>query len=202
MLAWLNSDDRYRPGALLKVAATMGRYPGKALCFGHCPIVNEDGQEIRTSITRFKELFFPLSSRFAIQSINYVSQPAMFFRRTAYELIGPLREDLRYAWDYDFVLRLWRRGGGVHVPGPALADFRWHPGSLSGQGFVMQFQEELEAAMADAGRFSPQVLTHRMVRWGIVSIYSLMAHQRQRAGQTQDASPPIRQARPDHPDTP
>jgi glycosyltransferase involved in cell wall biosynthesis len=202
MLAWLNADDRYQPGALLRVAETMARHPKKALGFGHCSIVNEDGREIRAPITRFKEIFFPLSSRFTIQSINFISQPAMFFSRAAYGKAGGLREDLRYAWDYDFILRLWRAGGGVYVPGPALADFRWHPGSLSGQGFVAQFQEELDAATADAGRFSPQALMHRMVRRGIVSIYSLMAHQRQRAGQTQNASPPIQPARPDHPDTP
>ena len=195
MLAWLNADDRYQPGAFLRVAETMERHPRKALAFGHCPIVDEEGREIRVPITRFKELFFSLSSRFTLQSLNYISQPAMLFRRTAYEKAGGLREDLRCAWDYDFILRLWRAGGGVHVPGPALADFRWHSASLSGQGFVVQFQEELDAAIADAGRFSPQVMIHRVVRRSIVTIYSLMARQRQRG-----ASRPRPPSRPDRHD--
>lgn len=178
VVAWLNADDCYRQGALRRVAEVMQAYPRKALCFGHCPIVNEDGLEIRRGITRFKEMFFPVSSRFMIQSINYVSQPAMFFRRSAYLAAGPLREDLSYAWDYDFILRLWRQGGAVHVAGPALAEFRWHPGSLSGQGFVRQFEEELQAAKADAGPFSIQAMLHRGVRWGIVTLYGLMAKRR------------------------
>jgi glycosyltransferase involved in cell wall biosynthesis len=178
VVAWLNSDDCYRPEALRRVAETMQAYPGKALCFGHCPIISEDGIEIRRGITRFKAMFFPVSSRFVIQSINYVSQPAMFFRRSAYLAAGPLREDLSYAWDYDCILRLWRQGGAVQVKGPALAEFRWHPGSLSGTGFVRQFEEELQAAIEDAGRYSFQVLLHRGVRWGIVTIYGLMAKRR------------------------
>ena len=174
VIGWLNSDDCYRPGTLARVVGVMKTHPRKALCFGHCPILNEEGIEIRQSITRFKEMFFPFSSRFMIQSINYVSQPAMFFRRSAVEAAGLLREDLRYAFDYEFTLRLWRQGGAVHVPGSPLAEFRWHPGSLSGQGFVLQFQEELDAALADAGRYSIQGLLHRAVRWGIVTIYRRM----------------------------
>lgn len=187
VIGWLNADDRYQPGALRRVAATFTQHPRKALCFGHCPIVDETGQEIRRGITRFKELFFPLSCRFAIQSINYVSQPAMFFRRQAYAAAGPLREDLRCAWDYEFILRLWRQGGAVHVPNPPLAQFRWHPGSLSGREFERQFEEELSAAMADAGPYAPQSLIHRGVKWGIVTIYGIMARRRQTGG---DGRPP------------
>lgn len=179
VVGWLNADDRYQPGALQRAAATLAQHPRKALCFGHCPIIDESGNEIRRGITRFKELFFPLSCRAAIQSINYLSQPATLFRRSAVGAAGLLREDLKYAWDYEFILRMWRQGGGIHVRGPALAEFRWHPGSLSGQGFVRQFREELEAATADAGRYSPQVLFHRGVRWGIVTIYGRMARARQ-----------------------
>lgn len=94
---------------------------------------------------------------------------------------GPLRLDLRAAWDYEFILRLWRQGGAVRVPGDPLACFRWHPVSISGQHFRLQFQEEIEAALADAGRYRLQGLLHRGVRSGIVGIYSLMEARRKRA---------------------
>ena len=97
---------------------------------------------------------------------------------------------MKCAWDYEFILRLWRRGGAAHVPGPALADFRWHPSSLSGQHFTVQFKEEWDAACADAGRFSPQAAIHWCVRWGIVGAYLAMAklrkaEDRQRTGNAQ-----------------
>jgi glycosyltransferase involved in cell wall biosynthesis len=180
VIGWLNADDTYRPGALERVTRMMESQPRRALCFGHCLIVNEAGSEIRNGITRFKELFFPLSCRFMIQCINYVSQPAMFFRRGAMEKAGPLREDLKCAWDYEFLLRLWRQGGAARIPGPPLAAFRWHEASISGRLFRRQFKEEWDAAVADAGRFSPQALLHLGVRWGIVGSYSAMAWARQR----------------------
>lgn len=180
IIGWINADDFYYPGALERVARIMADHPSKALCFGHCPIVNEDGKEIRAGITRFKEFFFPVSSRFTIQCINYVSQPATFFRRTAYEKAGPLREDLKAAFDYDFTLRLWKHGGAVCVENPPLAAFRWHEASISGRHFRTQFKEEWDVAASDAGVISLQALLHLGVRWGIVWSYSMMAWKRKR----------------------
>lgn len=177
-VAWLNADDFYYPGALARAVETMKGHPSRALGFGRCAIVDEDDREIRKGITRFKELFFPLSSRFMIQTINYISQPAMLFRRDAMQAAGLLREDLKAAWDYDFILRLWRQGGAVCIGGQPLAAFRWHAGSISGRHFSRQFKEEYEVAVADAGRFSAQALLHAGVRYGIVSAYTLMAWRR------------------------
>lgn len=179
IIAWLNADDRYRPGALKRIADAMAVHPDRALCFGACRIIDESGREIRRGITRFKETFFPLSSRFTIQCLNYVSQPAMFFRRTALQAAGDLREDMAAAWDYEFLLRLWKRGGAVLVPGAPLADFRWHPDSISARKFAIQFKEEFEMAARDAGRLAPQTWIHWIVRWGIVGAYTLMAATRE-----------------------
>jgi GT2 family glycosyltransferase len=178
VVAWLNADDYYYPDSLERVQAAFNQQPQKALAFGRCLIVDEQGTEIRRGITKFKEFFFPLSSRFTIQSINYISQPAMFFRRSALEAVGTLRQDLKAAWDYEFILRLWRQGGGFQVPGSPLSAFRWHPGSISGQHFRQQFKEEYDVAVADAGRLSLPVLLHWGVRWGIVGSYSLMERRR------------------------
>lgn len=177
-LCWLNADDTWFPGAAERALATFARHPRAALCFGRCITVDERDREIRRGITAFKHAFFPLSSRFTIQCINYVSQPAMLFRREAFERAGPIRPDLKAAWDYEFLLRLWKQGGAAVVPGSPLAAFRWHEQSISGRLFRLQFREEYEAAAADAGRFSPQALAHFCVRWGIVGSYSLMARRR------------------------
>lgn len=176
VVCWLNSDDCYYPGALKRVAEAMEAHPEKAICFGHCPIVDEQGNEIRKGITRFKEMFFPFSSRFTIQCINYISQPATFFRRSAWEKIGMnMRTDFVAAWDYDLWLRLWHCGGAVRIVNPPLACFRWHEASISGQHFRKQFREEWLVTVDDCGRFSLQSLIHLGVRFGIVWSYTLMA---------------------------
>ena len=180
ILAWLGADDIYYPGALKRVVETMEASPGKTLCFGHCPIVNDKGEEIRRAITLFKEFFFPLTSRFTVQSINYLSQPATFFRRSAWEKAGALRTDMVAAWDYDFILRIWRQGGAVRIGRPPLAAFRWHEESISGTSFRTQMREDWQVGAADAGIVSIQSLLHFGVWWGTVAIYSLMAHVRRR----------------------
>jgi glycosyltransferase involved in cell wall biosynthesis len=178
IVGWINADDFYMPGALVRVADVMTQHPDKAICFGHCPIVNEAGCEIRRGITRFKEAFFPLSCRFAIQSINYISQPATFFRKSAMDKAGFLRKDFKAAWDYDFWLRLWQHGGAVRIRKPALAAFRWHASSISGQNYRRQFDEELRVAQEDAGSLSVQALLHLGVKWGIIASYSAMERRR------------------------
>ncbi|WPL12754.1 PGL/p-HBAD biosynthesis glycosyltransferase [Thiorhodovibrio litoralis] len=178
VVAWLNTDDRYLPGTLARVQDALAQHPEAAFAFGHCPIVDLQGTEIRKGITWFKEMFFPISSHFTFQCINYLSQPACFFRRSAAQAAGPLRLDLKAAWDYEFLLRMWRQGKGVRVPSPALAQFCWHEGSISGQHFRRQFDEEFQAARADAGMFSLQTFLHFGVKWGIIGAYSLMEWQR------------------------
>jgi glycosyltransferase involved in cell wall biosynthesis len=180
VIAWLNADDEYYPGALQRVQEVFKCHKGLALCFGKCPIIDQHNKEIRKPITRFKELFFPLSSRFTVQCINYVSQPATFFKREALIKAGYLREDMVAAWDYDFLLRIWKQGRAMAIPGGPVSAFRWHDASISGQNFKVQFKEELDVATADAGRFALQTFIHNGVRWGIVCAYSLMAAFRSR----------------------
>lgn len=182
LVAWLNADDLYQPGSLKRVEGFFADDDNVAFCFGGCPIIDENGAEIRSGITRFKAAFFPFSSRFLHQSINYISQPALFFRRSVREKVGLLREDMIAAWDYEFTLRLWKEGSGRYIPGAPLAAFRWYEGSISGKNFSVQFKEEFEAARDDAGLLSPATILHYGVRWGIVSIYYSMLYMRKLRG--------------------
>jgi len=174
LVGWLNADDVYRHGALAAAADAARKHPKVAFFFGKCRIVDEVGTEIRGFPTLVKNACFPFSCRFLIQCINYVSQPASWFRRTALEAAGGLRTDFKAAFDYDLTLRLWRQGGGVRIPGGPWADFQWHPGSISGTHYERQFEEEWRAAAADAGKWSPQAVLHWLVRHGIVACYRWM----------------------------
>ena len=181
VVAWLNADDCYFPGALKRVAEFMNTFPDIAFCFGRCPIVNEKSEEIRTAITRFKESFFPISSQFMYKCINYISQPTLFFRRDALRKAGALDEAMVAAWDYKFVLGLWRYGTGKYLTGPPLAKFRWYERSISGLNFPVQFKEEYEAVKEESGVFHPAVIIHYIVRWLIVGAYSAMAQRRRKS---------------------
>lgn len=175
IVSWLNADDIYYPGTLLRVSQAATTNEGLSMLFGGCLIVDESGAGIRSSISRFKEFFYPLSSRFTYQCINYISQPSLFFVGDAVRKTGLLREDMVAAWDYEYILKLWRHGTTHRIKGDPLAAFRWYEQSISGGNFSIQFKEEYEVAKRDAGAMSVQALLHFFVRWGIVGIYSVMS---------------------------
>jgi glycosyltransferase involved in cell wall biosynthesis len=129
VLAWLNSDDTYEPGALDAVVRTLAG--GARWCFGECRIVDERDREIRRLISRYKSW---VSSRYTVRALvgrNFIPQPATFFRRDLLLEAGPLDESLHYAMDYDLWLRFARLAPPAFVPRP-LASFRWHGGSKTG----------------------------------------------------------------------
>ena len=172
-VCWLNADDVYEAGALERAAKVLDANLNASFCFGHCPIINAEGNEIRKFITRFKEFFFPISSMVVIQTLNYISQPSILFRTSAVRKVGDLRLDLKAAWDYDFLLRLWNLGPAVRVKA-VQAYFRWTPHSISGQNFARQFKEEFDAAVRQAGYFKPWIWVHWFCIKFIVLLYTIM----------------------------
>lgn len=133
LLAWLNSDDTYEPGSLAEVVAQYKKNKF-AWCFGNCRNINEDDQEIRRFITRYKLIESRRYSYWRLLSKDFISQPAVFFTKEVYEEIGPLDIRCRYSMDYDY----WLRIGSKHTPcyiNKFLANFRWHRDSKNSRNY-------------------------------------------------------------------
>jgi glycosyltransferase involved in cell wall biosynthesis len=130
VLAWLNSDDTYAPGALQAVVETLSGTKAR-WCFGTCRVIDEEDREIRRAVSRYKSWASRRYSMRRLLSSNFVPQPATFFRRDLFQEAGPLDESLHYAMDYDLWLRFARIAPPAFVPRP-LASFRWHSGSKTG----------------------------------------------------------------------
>jgi glycosyltransferase involved in cell wall biosynthesis len=133
VLAWLNSDDTYEPGALDTIANVF-RNQDVAWCFGYCRIIDEHDKEIRRPITAYKIAQSRRCSFNRLLRRDFIPQPACFFSRDAYSKIGELDETLSYSMDYDYWLRLWKH----YKPYPIysyLANFRWHLKSKNGGAF-------------------------------------------------------------------
>jgi glycosyltransferase involved in cell wall biosynthesis len=100
ILAWLNSDDYYLPGALAHVAqafARQGKEVGALVGTGHK--INEDGEVVYTPDV--PDLGYDAFLRWNM-GYNFM-QPACFFRRKAWEAGGPVCEDLYFCMD----VKLW-----------------------------------------------------------------------------------------------
>jgi glycosyltransferase involved in cell wall biosynthesis len=172
IVAYLNSDDLYEPGALLKVGQFFARQPETAWLTGRCRIIDPDGWEIRRWITLIKNLCLRVGSYRALQVLDYVSQPATFWHRTILERVGLFDETLRYTMDYDYSLRVGQQFE-LTVLDEYLASFRVHPASKGGTSFAAQFEEDLSTAKRYVS--SPMLIAlHSISNRLVVLLYSFL----------------------------
>jgi glycosyltransferase involved in cell wall biosynthesis len=170
IVAWLNSDDTYEPGALGTVARHFEEHPACRWAYGKCRIVDEHDREIRTFITRYKNLLLAKFRFSKLLAENFISQPAVFWRRQLLEEIGYLSEREFYCMDYDYWLRLGNRHAAGVIPA-YLANFRFHAASKSGSVDKRQFADELRLAGAFGEGHRLALLLHRVNYYKIVLAY-------------------------------
>lgn len=121
VIGWLNSDDRYRPGCFEIVAKYFAAHPEVDILYGDYTWIDASGKisQIRREIEF--NLFILLYHR-----VLYIPTTASFFRRRIFDEGNYLDMALHYAMDFEFFVRLAKRGYRFrHVP-EVLADFRFH----------------------------------------------------------------------------
>lgn len=172
IIGWLNSDDIYLPGALRAVVDYFDDHPDCMWLYGKCRIMDADGKEIWKPVTWYKNLRMKKFSYNRLLIENYISQPAVFFRKSLIAETGMLDTRLKYTMDYD----LWCRFGQKYEAGVLphyLAAFRRHSTSKSDTGFTQQFREGYSVALRyKPGKF--RLFLHRMNNQKIILSYRLM----------------------------
>ena len=133
LLAWLNSDDTYDPGAFAEVAERYREQPFK-WCIGNCRNIDEHDREIRECITKYKMFDCRHFSYRRLLSRNFISQPTVFFTVQVYRETGPLNLNCHLAMDYEYWLRIGKKYSPLYVD-KFLADFRWHNNSKCSQNY-------------------------------------------------------------------
>lgn len=144
VVAFLNSDDVYVPGALETVVATFCN-PNVQWAYGRCRIIDAADQETTQVVTWYKNMVGYSYRYWLLLTVNYISQPAVFWRRQLLTTVGYLSTAEHLVMDYD----LWCRFGQHYPAAPIrryLASFRLYSTSKSGQGYVQQFQQEYMVA--------------------------------------------------------
>jgi len=121
IIAYLNSDDIYLPGALEKVADFFKNNPGIDIVYGDYYIINEYDEIIKTK----KEIKFDYMMGCFIGFGIIIGQPAVFIRRKVIERIGYLNEKLHFVMDAEYWFRCAKKGMMFqHMPN-FLSGFRW-----------------------------------------------------------------------------
>ena len=174
IVGWINSDDMLLPGALARVARAFQEHPEAEWLHGRCEIIDVRDRPMRRGVSLYKHLQARRHSFERLLTVNYVSQMTTFWRRSVHDQIGYLDPSLKLAFDYEFWLRLARRGAPLYLP-DRIACFRWYPGSKSGRQFEAQFREDAASAARHAGHRPWVLVRKRAMNTAIVGVYRLMA---------------------------
>jgi glycosyltransferase involved in cell wall biosynthesis len=172
-VAWLNTDDLYTPGSLAAVADQFARNPSAQWLVGRCEIIDAAGNVIRPAVARYKERSLRRYSYSALLRENFISQPAVFWRREFGRRVGPLDESLHYTMDYDLWLRMGREIEPLFLD-KVLAQFRLHESSKTGRVNREQFDEQYRVACRYVGDDRVSKWVHRFNVEKIVWAYRVM----------------------------
>jgi glycosyltransferase involved in cell wall biosynthesis len=137
LVAWLNADDFYLPGALASVARVYRQNPHASFYFGDGLRVDKKGDPVG--------VFFPggrvgFDLRALVYGLNCLLQPATFINRARLSEVGPLNPALRYGLDTD----LWIRLATQAPPSPVaalLAASREYPETKTASGSFARVEE-------------------------------------------------------------
>jgi glycosyltransferase involved in cell wall biosynthesis len=146
VVAWLNSDDTYLPGAFERVQAAFAADPELDFVYGDALEIDQDGRILTPNLftedcTRERFYF----------SHDYICQPTLFLRRHVLARVGPLRADLRWFLDYQWLTRFFAAGlKGRRLP-HFLAANRDHPQTKTNSGGFTRWREIMGVLAANPG---------------------------------------------------
>jgi glycosyltransferase involved in cell wall biosynthesis len=134
ILAWMNSDDVYLPGALRHAAGQLN-VAREQLLFGNCFHFVEGAARGMTSDVILKH------RRHRLDLIDYFIQPSTFWTRPLSQKIGELDTALHYAFDWDWFIRAQRAGAELLPTAKYLSAYRIHPGHKTASGGEVRYRE-------------------------------------------------------------
>lgn len=133
IMAWLNADDFYLPGAVDFVRGYFATHPDVDVVYANRVLVNEQGHEIG-------RWHLPPHDPEVLKLYDFVPQETLFWRRRIWSRVGGVDSDFKFALDWDLLLRMQEAGARmVHLP-RFVGAFRLHQ------------QQKSQAAIGETGQ--------------------------------------------------
>jgi glycosyltransferase involved in cell wall biosynthesis len=111
IVAWLNSDDTYCPGAISTAVDYLVRHSDVCMTYGDGYEIDEQGSIIRK---------LPCPQGFDLQKLiyvfDYILQPTVFMRKEALLKVGFLEKSLNWCMDWDLWIRFGKGHKVAYVP--------------------------------------------------------------------------------------
>lgn len=136
VMAWINSDDFYLPGALAYVADYFARHPTVDVLYGHRVVVDEASREVG-------RWFLPRHDPEVLRLNDFVPQETLFWRRRVWDRVGGIDTSFKFAMDWDLLLRFQEAGARIVRVPYFLACFRVHAAQKTAAQMHSTGQEEI-----------------------------------------------------------
>ena len=144
-VCWVNSDDWLLPGSLANLIKTLKTHPSVPAVYGKAWNFHDNKKKIKPLWVE------PFNARrLALRCI--IAQPASLIRRSAWEKVGGLDENLHLAMDYDLWWRLYREFGPLLLLDEFIAVSREHPQTKTKNNRRQQYQEAISIVRRHHGR--------------------------------------------------
>jgi len=165
ILAWLNSDDTYEPGAISAAVKYLQEHPEVGMVYGDCNFIDESGRVIG------KVNSAQTSYRLLRQGYAHIPQQTMFFRTELWRQVGPLDPSFYFAMDYDLWTRLAARTEIKYVP-QTWANFRLHTSGKTILADDRCWPEMLRVHYRDGGSFFSVIVAKYYIRKLIAPLWN------------------------------
>lgn len=146
ILAWINSDDTYEPGAVSAAVKYLQEHPDTGMVYGDCNYIDESGDVIG----KFNAA--QTDYRLLRRGYTHIPQQTMFFRASLWKQIGPLDPSFYFAMDYDLWTRIARRSQIKYIP-QTWANFRLHTSGKTIAADEHCWPEMIRVHYRDGGSF-------------------------------------------------
>jgi len=177
IMAWLNSDDLYHPGAIRSAVEFLQENPDVGLVYGDTDLIDGSGRPIgrfNAQQTSYQRL---------MRGGVYIPQPAAFWRKELWERSGPLNPSFYFAMDYDLWVRFAKIAPIRYTP-QLWASFRIH-----GDGKTMVSDDRCWPEMRKVyqreggriislfmGKYFIRRIFGRLWNWYKIKLYNLNDH--------------------------
>ncbi|MFH1176928.1 MAG: glycosyltransferase family 2 protein [Acidobacteriota bacterium] len=157
ILAWLNSDDTYLPGAISGAVAFLHDHPEAGMVYGDAFLTDEAGKVLGPFPARQTDY------RRIRRGSVHIPQQASFFRAELLRKVGPLDVSFNYALDFELWVRFARESTLLYHPRP------WATYRLHGQGKTLKcddrfYPEMLRVHRREGGTWRSQLVLKAFVR--------------------------------------
>lgn len=109
IIAWVNSDDYYMPGAVSSAVKALSDHPEAGFVYGKVQVVDKDEKILN-------QLSYGNWGLKDLLSFHIIGQPAVFMRRDLLEKVGYLDQTYHCLLDHHLWIRLAEQSGMAYVP--------------------------------------------------------------------------------------